>query len=203
MTDRQTRSHAAATVALACFAVVALGLLLMHGLRPDYELRSHMISDYAVGPHGGVMQGVFLTWSVGMAALAAALATCGTVSIPRGVGVLLLAVSAAGLVVSALYKTDLPGMPDTAEGNIHGLSFLVNVASMLVAIPLLSWSFDARGGLAAHRPLALALAAGVVLGFVLQFFTLRKGMPYGLTNRLFVVVLLAWLLTTAYRLRRA
>jgi hypothetical protein len=40
-----------------------------------------------------------------------------------------------------------------------------------------------------------------VLTFLLQLFTLRKGMPYGLTNRLFVVVLLSWLICTAARLR--
>jgi len=45
------------------------------------------------------------------------------------------------------------------------------------------------------------LAVLVVLAFLLQFFTLRKGMPYGLTNRMFVVMLFAWFISTAVRLR--
>jgi hypothetical protein len=72
---------------------------------------------------------------------------------------------------------------------------------MLFAIPLLSFSFGQKSGLRPFRPVALALALAVVLAFLLQFFTLRKGMPYGLTNRLFVVVLLSWLICTAARVR--
>jgi hypothetical protein len=37
------------------------------------------------------------------------------------------------------------------------------------------------------------LALAVVLTFLLQFFTPSKGMLCGLTNRLFVVMLLSWL----------
>src|SRR3954468_22844262 len=38
-----------ATAAWGCFGLAAGGLLLMHVLRTDYPLASHMISDYAVG----------------------------------------------------------------------------------------------------------------------------------------------------------
>jgi hypothetical protein len=48
----------------------------------------------------------------------------------------------------------------------------------------------------------MALASLVVLAAVLQLLTLRKGAPYGLTNRLFVTVLLAWLFATSIRLRK-
>jgi hypothetical protein len=47
----------------------------------------------------------------------------------------------------------------------------------------------------------LTLAALILLAFVLQFFTLHRGMPYGYTNRLFVAVLFGWLLATSIRLR--
>jgi hypothetical protein len=72
---------------------------------------------------------------------------------------------------------------------------------MLIAIPLLSLGFANGSRLRSFRPVALTLAVAVVLSFLLQFFTLRRGMPYGLTNRLFVVVLLSWLICTAARLR--
>jgi hypothetical membrane protein len=106
-----------------------------------------------------------------------------------------------GLLVSAAYRTDLPGLPDTHEGKVHTISFLVNIVSMLVAIPLLSFGFGQKSSLRSFRPVALGLALAVVLTFLLQFFTLHKGMPYGLTNRLFVIVLLSWLICTAARLR--
>jgi len=191
-----------ATGALACFFLALLGLLLMHVLRADYQLASHMISDYAVGEFGWVMATVFVTWSVGMALLMFALLLTEPSSLARKLGALLLGITSVGLLVSAAYRTDLPGLPDTHEGNIHTISFFVNIVCMLVAIPLLSFGFGKKSSLQSFRPVALTLALAVVLAFLLQFFTLRKGMPYGLTNRLFVVVLLSWLICTAARLRR-
>ena len=191
-----------ATGALACFSIASLGLLLMHFLRADYQLASHMISDYAVGEFGWVMTAVFVTWSVGMALLLSALLLAEPSSLARKLGALLLGITSVGLLVSAAYRTDLPDLPDTHEGNVHTISFLVNIVCMLVAIPLLSFGFGKKSSLQSFRPVALALALAVVLTFLLQFFTLRKGMPYGLTNRLFVVVLLSWLMCTAARLRR-
>jgi hypothetical membrane protein len=192
-----------ATASLVCFVCASLGLLLMHVLRSDYELATHMISDYAVGKYGWVMSTVFVAWSIGIAMLLSALLLSGRSSIPRKIGVLLLAITSVGLLVSAAYRTDLPGYPDTPEGNIHTLSFLANVLCMLIAIPLLSFDFGRDKALRSYRPVALTLALAVVLAFFIQFFTLREGMPYGLTNRLFVVALLAWLICTANRLRKS
>jgi hypothetical protein len=161
-----------------------------------------MISDYAVGKFGWVMATVFVAWSVGMALLIFALLLTEPSSLARRLGALLLGITSVGLLVSAAYRTDLPDLPDTHEGNVHTIRFLVNIVCMLVAIPLLSFGFGKKSSLQSFRPVALTLALAVVLTFLLQFFTLRKGMPYGLTNRLFVVVLLSWLICTAARLRR-
>ena len=201
MKYQESLSRSLAAGALACFCFAFLGLLLMHALRSDYELASHMISDYAVGDFGWVMVTVFVAWSVGIAVLLSALLLAEPSSVARRVGALLLGITSVGLLVSAAYRTDLPGLPDTHEGNVHTISFLVNIVCMLIAIPLLSLGFGQKSRLRSFKPVALALALAVVLTFLLQFFTLRKGMPYGLTNRLFVVVLLSWLICTAARLR--
>lgn len=191
-----------ATGALVCFFLASSGLLLMHVLRADDPLSSHMISDYAVGKFGWVMSTVFVVWSAGMALLLFALLLAEPSSLARKLGALLLGITSVGLLVSAAYRTDLPGLPDTHEGNVHALSFLVNIVCLLVAVPLLSFGFGKNSVLRSFRAVASALALAVVLTFLLQVFTLRKGMPYGLTNRLFVVVLLSWSMCTAARLRR-
>ena len=196
------RPSSLATGALACFVSALLGLIALHALRPDYEPASHMISDYAVGRFSWLMVSFFSAWSVGIMLFSAGLLLSGPSSAARKLGVLLLIVTSIGLLVSAAYPTDLPGAPDTPEGNIHTVSFLVNVFSLLVAIPLLSFEFREQQGWGAYRPVASTLAVLVVFAFVLQFFTLRKGMPYGLTNRLFVVMLFAWFISTAARLRK-
>ncbi len=72
---------AAARLAIVCFAAFALGIALMHVLRPDYAPASHMISDYAVGPWGGVMTAAFGSASAGCLLLAICMAQSG----PRSV----------------------------------------------------------------------------------------------------------------------
>ena len=81
------------------------------------------------------------------------------------------------------------------------MSFLVNVGSILIATILLSASFGANPVWRSYRRTAWILTALVVAGFVIQFLTLHKGMPYGLANRFFVLVLLAWLFAVSSRLR--
>lgn len=191
-----------AQTALAGIAIFALGIVLMHGLRPDYEVASHMISDYAVGPWGSVMTTAFAGASVGCLMLALGLARSRPASIAGWLVAALFAIAAIGLAVTAAAPTDLPGAPSTTTGEIHEVSFLVNVASIVLAALLtavLTWR-DARWR--AHRVPALALATLLVVGVVVQFKTLHRGMPYGLANRFVVFVMVSWLVFIALRLQR-
>jgi len=195
-------TSAVATTAIACFTYSVLALLLLHVLRPDYAPTNHMISDYAVGRYGWVMTTWFLAMSCGCLMLLLGLARSGPSSIAARLGTLLLGIASVGLVISAVFPTDLEGAPSTRTGDIHDMSFLVNVGSILLAIVLLSVSFGSQPRWRPYRRTAMALASLVVLAAVLQLLTLRKGAPYGLTNRLFVTVLLAWLFATSIRLRK-
>jgi len=189
------------TATIGCTLYAAVALLLMHVLRPDFAPTSHMISDYAVGPYGWVMQSVFVGLSADCIMLVLGLVRSGPSSIAARLGIVLLAVASIGLIVSAVFPTDLHGAPSTRSGYIHTLSFFVNVASIILAIILLTVSFGSDVRWRSYRRTSLILLSLVALAFVLQFLTLRKGAPYGLANRFFITVLLAWVLVTAYRLR--
>ncbi|HEY9127726.1 MAG TPA: DUF998 domain-containing protein [Acidobacteriaceae bacterium] len=177
-----------------------LALLLLHVLRPDYAPTHHFISDYAVGRYGWVMTTWFLAMSYGCLMLVLGLVRSGPTSVAARIGTCLLGVASIGLVVSAIFPTDVQS-PQTRAGHIHDMSFLVNIGSIFLAIVLLSLSFGSQPRWRPYRRTALTLAGLVVLAVVLQFLTLHKGAPYGLANRLAVTMLLAWLLTTAIRLR--
>ena len=72
MLDR-TRDEAGlalASLSLASLTWFTLALLALHALRPDYHPGNHMISDYAVGPHGWIMTTAFLALSAACATLA-------------------------------------------------------------------------------------------------------------------------------------
>lgn len=198
---RHVTPAAFATTAIVCFAYSAAALALMHLLRPDYPPRSHMISDYGVGPYGWVMSTCFIAMGGGLLTLLIALFQTGPRSGAARIGTVLLGIAAIGVVVSAVFPTDLPGGPSTRSGLIHTISFLVNVGSIILAAVLLSLSFGGDARWRSYRRTALVLTSLIVVAFVLQFLTLHRGMPYGYTNRLFVVTLFAWFLGTSIQLR--
>lgn len=189
------------TAAVGCLAYAALALLLMHVLRPDLAPDSHMISEYAVGTFGWVMQSVFVGLSLGCAALLVGLAFNGPTSITARFGAFLLGVASVGLIVSAIYPMDLPGAPATRAGEMHDLSFMVNVGSIALAIVLITVSLGSDLRWRSFRRTSIVLLSLIALAFVLQFLTLHKGAPYGLANRFFIAVVLAWLIATSIRLR--
>lgn len=181
----------------------ALALLLMHAIRPDYTIVDHMISDYAVGRSGWIMTSAFLSLSLGCLALGIGLFRDGPRSWLGRIGAALLVVTFAGLVVTALFPTDLETAPSTRTGDIHAISFLVNVVSILVSALCLAFSYRGDPRWRRRSGPALAFAALLVAAFVAQFLTLHRGAPYGITNRLFVAVLIAWLISNSLWLARA
>lgn len=189
-----------ARLAITLYALSFLLFISLHFLKADYDIRTYMVSHYAIGKYGWVMTLSFLIWSAGLASLTTSLLLSEPSPWHRKIGAAFLFVASAGLIVSAMYKTELPGMPDTPDGHVHDMSFLVNVFSILIAVPLIS--FGLRSPVwKIFRPAAITLSILVVLAFVLQFLTLHKGMPYGITNRIFVITLYAWGATLAVRLK--
>ncbi len=189
------------TLSLIAFCSAIAGLLVVHLLRPDYAVRSHMISDYAVGPHGWLMAAVFVAMSAGCLLLALGFLDLGPRVWSARTGSVLLAIVSVGLIASAVFPTDVPGATWTRSGAIHEVSFLVNVGCSVLGALLLSVSFGSDAGWRPFRRRALALAGMVVVGLVLQFLTLRRGAPYGFANRLFVATLLSWFVGASIWLR--
>jgi hypothetical protein len=185
-----------ATTAIVCFAYFALALLLMHALRPERELATTWISGYAVGRHGWVMTTAWLALSSGCLMLVLGLARGGPRSRAALLGTLLLGVLSAGTLITAIFP---PG--PSRSGEIHSISFLVNAGSILLASVLLSVGFGSDPRWRSFQRTAAALASLLVFAFVLQFFTAYFELLYGLANRFFATMLIAWLLAISIRLR--
>lgn len=200
---RPKAAAALATIAIGLFGYFIAALLLLHALRPDYTVVDHMISDYAVGRFRWIMSSAFVALAFGCLASGIGLGLAG----PRGwlgrIAAALLVVVFAGLIVTAIFPTDLETAPSTRTGDIHALSFLINVAASLLAA--ICFGLGCRGTpyWRSRRAPALSLALLLIAAFVAQFLTLHRGAPYGITNRLFVAILLAWLATVSIWLKRA
>jgi len=96
----------------------------------------------------------FVATSYGCLMLLLGLTSSGLNSIAARLGGLLLGIASIGLLISVVFPTDLVGGPRTRTGEVHTISFLVNVSSIIVATVLLSVSFGEQSTLAhipAHR----------------------------------------------------
>jgi hypothetical membrane protein len=142
----------------------------------------------------------FLAMSIGCLMLLLGLLQSGPSSAVARLGTFLLGIVSVGLVISAIFPTDVK-RPAAHSGYIHFISFLVNVGSILLAAVLLSAGFRSHPRWRTYQRTAVALTSLVVLGFVLQFFTIVWRWHYALANRFFIMAVLAWMFVTSIRLR--
>jgi hypothetical protein len=191
-----------ATVAIALFAYFVAALLLLHVLKADYTVVDHMISDYAVGRFGWIMTTAFTSIAIGCLLLGIGMLRQGPPSWLGRLGAVLLLVVFAGLVVTAIFPTDLETAPSTPTGDIHALSFFVNIVAILLSAVSLGLSYGGDEYWRRRKGFALGLSAFLIVAFVAQFFTLHRGAPYGITNRAFVAIMMCWLISTALWLRQ-
>ena len=189
-------SSSFAAVAIACFVLFAFALLLVHALRPDRALTTTWISGYAVGRNGWIMTTAWLVASAGCLMLVLGLIRSGLRSGVARVAAALLGVLSIGFLVAAIFP---PG--PTLSGDIHSIGFLVNVVCILFSSILLSVACRRDARWRTFQRTAVAFAILLVTMFVLQFATAYLEVMYGVVNRLFVTVLIMWLLAVSNRLR--
>jgi hypothetical protein len=189
-----------ATTAIVCFSYFVLALLVLHGLRPDRAVATTWISSYALGPYGWVMTTAWLAASSGCLMLMLGLTRSGPRSRAARFGTLLFGILSLSLLITAIFPPGKKGVP-SISGEIHSITFLVNVTCILLASVLLSVGFRSDPRWRACKRTAATLASLLVLAFVLQFLTAYTAVFYGLANRFFAAVLSVWLLATSIRLR--
>lgn len=204
---------AAARLSLCGTAAVALLVLLLHAVKPEYAPSWRFISEYAIGANGWIMVLAFLAWSLSAAALFVALRR-ELHSVPGRIGNYLLLVVAVSLVFAGLFAADpITAKPAelTSHGNIHALASMVGIPGIPVAALLISFSLvrrnpawtPNRGQIVrfAHLTWISLLAMAAYLAFAVPSaggFT--PEVWAGWLNRIVVAAYLLWQGAVAYRM---
>lgn len=174
-------------------------------LPPHYSPISQAESDLAVGPYGYVMTINFVVrGSLTFAFLVGVLQATRLGHTARG-GVALLAVWGAGAFILAAFPTDV-GTAVTVHGTIHNLTAAVAFAGGAFGTLFLAQHFGAE-----HRLRDLETGARIlgVLAVVMLFVTLaslalrRLSLTFGLVERVFIGLVLLWMLVVALQLLRS
>src|SRR5437660_7134540 len=112
-------SAVASYFTLSSVVYYATAIVLLHVLRTDFDPKYRYLSEYAVGPYGGLMTSTFFALSAGSLALAFGLWRSVS-SKPRFLpGLLLWLICACAVFVAGIYTGDLQGTPRTQMGKIH------------------------------------------------------------------------------------
>lgn len=169
-------------------------------LRTDLDILRKENSFYLVGPYGGMVR-------AGYFALATALVTLGTgwyVTLTRsarsGAPLLLFAMGAVGLIVTALARTDPTPLPETREGFIHGLAattaFLCGIVAMVMQAWRLRYDIPSRR----YFPIAVWSAMACFAGMWLQIVPMP--VPAGIKQKVLILAVAMWLIGAAILLFR-
>lgn len=190
----------AATVSVAAGGTFAALLLTLHLTEPGLDPTWRFVSEYALGRTGALMTAAFVALAVALLAAVVALARP-VRALPARIGLVLLAVAAAGLLLAAAFPTDpitTPAGAGTGHGGLHELGAALDYSP--VGMLLVSWTLGrSRAGRPYRR--ALLVAAGVPVVLMLVFTgavvgargEFGPGVYAGLIGRLLLASYLGWL----------
>lgn len=187
-----------ARAALACFALFAVALVVLH---LDAWLRH--LSDYAHGPRAVV-------WSAGLAAFALGLVLLGR-AIPEGrpadlggrTAAACLQASGALSAIMLVIPVDLTAHPTTWKGYVHGLAAAASLTLAGCAMFLLARAARRHSAWRAVAPPGPWWQATFLVGFTWGLGDFTRFWPIAsVLERVTAVLLLAWLAAVAVRLVR-
>jgi hypothetical protein len=188
------------TVALTGIATFVLTSLLAQFLRPDLGWVRVPNSFYLIGPYGWLVQAGYIAMSVALILLAVGGYVALSLPARSAAPVLLFVIGGVALTATAVMHTDVPGRPPALEGYVHGV--VAQTAFLCTTVAMLLQAWRLRGDARWRRwfkPAFIYAAICFVSMWVQAFW---RELPRGASQKALIVLIAAWLMLAAYRLRR-
>lgn len=189
------------TIAMIGVGWFVVAVLALHVVEPDFSVVNNYMSEYALGERGWLMQSAF--FGVGFGVIAIALGLRQTLARGKRVtaSVVVLLIAGIGFFV-AIFKTDPAGATETTTaGTLHAIGSVIVFFSLLAVAWMLRGVFKRDPPWQAFAKAQMWFAIVYTVSMIVTFGTPQDG-PVGLTQRLFVTLILGWLLTLAWNIRR-
>ena len=183
-------------------------LVALHWLRPEMSPLSRFVSEYAVGPYGGVMRVTFFACGAGLLCLGRAY-HAGALNRTWRVGVWLHYLAGVVMTAAGVFSMDAMTTPAdqmTVEGQLHGFTGMIGIPAQPIGAALLAWGAW-RAGHRATVSLALAAALSCVglIALDVSIISIMAAGPatfpldtwVGLFNRGWFVGFFVWVFTAA------
>jgi hypothetical protein len=203
-----TISETAARVSFGAAAAFIALLAALHLLEPEFDPSWRFISEYELGHYGWAMRLAFFSLAVSYIALAIAIHSQLRSLIGR-IGLALLLISALGLAMASIFKTDpITTSPAaaTTSGMLHSIGGSLGIA-MTFSAAIVSWQLARIPAWAlARRPLlwTAGIAVACSIGFIIYLTTalpsdgtFGPGIWAGGIGRIEILAYSVWLMVAA------
>lgn len=192
-------------LAIASVVYYVLAVAAVHLLQPELDPLTVPMSAYVLGEYGTLMTTTFFVLCVGLLAVG-----CGLLqALPRTrvikVAFALTLIASAGILIAGLFPTDWPPPFRSTSSQVHQMAALVAFPAMTIAPGLFSLNFRRSEYWERISVAALALSAGIVAAeaFLLATSAVAFLGVGGVVQRLFLALLLIWMLLVGRHLTRA
>lgn len=188
------------TIAIAGVGVFIAVCGAAQFLRTDLDWIAAPLSFYLIGPGGAVVKVAYVALSSALIALGIGFHRALVPGARRVLPMLLFAVSAIALTVTALTQVPSADDPRGLFAFIHAVAAMTTFLCVTVAMLLQSWHLrsDPRWRDARVFAFAMALAAFAAL----WTYALVHALPRGLAQKTVIALILVWLAWAAIALRR-
>lgn len=188
------------TTALLGITTFVLTSLLAQFLRPDLDWARVPNSFYLIGPYGWLVQTGYVAMSGALILLAVGGYLALSAPARSAAPALLFVVGGMALTLTAAMHTDVPGQPPMLEGYVHGVAAQTAFLCTTVAMILQAWRL--RGDARWRRWFKPAFGYAAVCFALMWVQTFWRELPRGASQKALIVLIAAWLILAAYRLRR-
>jgi hypothetical protein len=202
--------YRAARISFVASIICLLLILILHYVKADLSPAGHMLSEYAIGDYGWVMQLSFFAWALSCFSLATAIHSQIVTRAGR-VGIFLLFITGAALIMGGVFVIDSPyaePVQPTMHGNLHGLSAMIGLPCQVIAALLISYSLKKNTDWRHSARLVTSIAHLTWISFVLLIASTMVMMALsngkftsdtaiGWFNRLLVFACCSWIMITA------
>ena len=189
-------------IGLAGASIFLLSLAFLQIMRGDVDWTAHYVSDFVNGTLGWLFVVSALVHGFGNLALTIGARRSLEPGVPRAWGSGLLFVSAAGILMAALFPTDPAESVLTWVGLVHRTAVTVSFILELAALFLFSIAFARSSPWKPYARQSLVLAIFAAGGLSIFFLVVVLDRLPGLGERVALASFLAWELWASFRLIR-
>lgn len=184
-----------AVISQAGFILFLTIVSVLHFLRPDKNMLSSFVSEYAVGNYNWVMTAGFYLLTMASAALLVGL-LLGIKASKKGM--VTFGIFCIGSILIAIFPTDVPVIPPTFHGLIHGFAALIALIDLPIAMIFLGYVFKENENWKSLAKPSLFFGLTSLVLFII-FFACPNTLK-GIAERILLIWDVCWLLLVSNKL---